>query len=102
MSKIFLYCVPTGQGSGRVKDSTVGGDVMGFALAEDGKCLTSHLSSNEQFSKHDLGLTSDWKHDKYQEHYPDGFELEWVDDPDTHEGWRKAFNLNALLRPIVE
>lgn len=99
MKKIYLYCVPLGTGSGNVQDSTVGGDVMGYALAEDGKCLASHLSSDKWFSQHDLGLTSDWKHDKYNAHYPDGFELEWVDDPDVHEGWKKAFQLNTAQWP---
>lgn len=90
MKKIYLYCVAIHTGRG---------DVMGYALAEDGKCLASHLSSNEDFSKHDLGLNSDWKHDKYNSYYPDGFELEWVDDPDNHEGWKKAFHLNKLEWP---
>lgn len=69
-------------------------DVIGEALAEDGIGLASHLSSNIDFSKHDMGLTSDWKHDTYAEHYPDGYELEWVADPATHKGWQKALALN--------
>jgi hypothetical protein len=85
--KIFLWCVPaSGWGPS---------DVIGYALAEDGTGLASHLSSNELFSKHDMGLTSDWKHKTYKEHYPDGFELVWIDDaerggnPEFEEAYQK-------------
>jgi len=91
MNKIFLYCVPY--------PSIRPGDVLGFALAEDGNCLANHLSSSEGFSQHDMGLTSDWKHDAYDMHYPYGYVLEWVDDPDSHEGWKAAYELNQQSRP---
>lgn len=29
-------------------------DVIGYALAEDGECLAQHLSSNIDWSKHDM------------------------------------------------
>jgi hypothetical protein len=85
-----------GTGSGAVQGSTPGGDVLGYALAEDGKCLARHLSSSVSFSKHDMGLTSDWKHEHYKEHYPDGFELEWIDEDklDGHEGFKAAYQKN--------
>ena len=94
--KIYLYCIHTGTGRGIVRGSTPGGDVMGYALAEDGTILTSHYSSNESFSKHDMGLTSDWKHEIYEEHYPNGFELEWIEESncDEHIGFQKAFAKN--------
>jgi hypothetical protein len=85
MPKIFLWCVPGGWRNG---------DVIGYALAEDGKGLASHLSSSEDFSKHDMGLTSNWKHEAYQAHYPDGFELEWVADFENNEAFKAAFALN--------
>ena len=78
--KIYLAAIPTGGGSGRVHGSRRGGDVLGCALADDGTGLANHLSSSVEFAKHDMGLTSDWKHDYYREHAPNGFELEWVDD----------------------
>ena len=90
-----------------VNGSTVGGDVIGYALADDGHALASHLSSNVGFSQHDMGLTSDWKHDKYKEHFPDGFELEWIDESDLehHEGFKKAFELNtiqAIVNQVIQ
>jgi len=96
--KIYLYCIHIGTGSGCVGGSTPGGDVIGFALAEDGTCLTSHYSSNESFSKHDIGLTSNWKHEIYEEHYPDGFELEWIEESkySEHTGFLKAFENNKV------
>ena len=59
------------------------GDVIGCAIAEDGTPLAGHLSSNEDFLKHGMGLTSSWKHDKYKVHYPDGYELKWLNNLDT-------------------
>lgn len=96
MKTIYLYCVATGQGSGAVNDSTPGGDVLGYALAEDGKGLCSHLSSNSEFSKHDMGLNSKWKHEFYSKKYPDGYKLEWIDekDLDGHEKFQLALKIN--------
>jgi len=84
-TKIYLACLPA-----CLRDD----DVVGFALAEDGFCLASHLSSSISFSKHDMGLTGNWKHDVYAEYYPNGFELVWIDSPETDERWQKALALN--------
>ena len=70
---------------------------MTQALSEDGWGLGSHVSSSESFAKHDIGLTSDWHHDTYRAHYPDGYEVEWVDDPKNHEGVERAYALNQAL-----
>src|SRR5579872_6573447 len=84
-SKIYLTCFPGGFHPS---------DVIGYALAEDGHCLANHISSGVDWSKHDMGLTSDWKHKEYAAHYPNGYELEWVAIPDTHQGWREALEKN--------
>lgn len=97
--KIYLTAFPLGSGSGRVHGSTPGGDVLGSALAEDGTGLCSHLSSSVAFAKHDMGLTSDWKHDFYREQYPDGFELVWIDDAATDPRWQAALTLNHERYP---
>lgn len=39
--------------------------------------VASHASSTPEWAKHDMGIGSDWKHDAYDEMYPDGWELEW-------------------------
>lgn len=95
--KIYLTAFPTGSGSGAVRGSTRGGDVLACALSEDGTVLAEHLSSSVDFAKHDIGLTSDWKRDRYRAHAPDGFELEWVDDRKTHAGWLAALGRNREL-----
>lgn len=77
-----------------VRGSSPGGDVLGYAMAEDGTVLATHLSSSPAFAQHDLGLTSDWQHESYRKHAPDGFELEWVHNVATHEGWQAALALN--------
>ena len=100
--KIFLAAIPLGTGSGAVHGSRPGGDVLGCALSEDGVGFPNHLCSSVAFAKHDMGLTSDWKHEFYREHAPDGYELEWVDDPETHEGWLAAMALNQQRREEAE
>ena len=72
-------------------------DVIGTALCEDGRGLTSHLSSNVSWGKHDMGLTSDWKHDWYDETCPEGWTLEYVEDPDNHEKYKAALKLNKVM-----
>ena len=96
--KIFLTAFPLHSGSGSVHGSRPGGDVLGCALAEDGHVLAEHLSSSMDFAKHDMGLTSDWKHDRYAAYALDGFELEWVDDTNRHAGWIVAFEKNQQLK----
>jgi hypothetical protein len=72
--------------------------IIVVALADDGHCLASHCSSSEGWAKHDIGIGSDWKHDIYNEAYPDGWELVWVEHPLTHEGLLKAYELNQQLQ----
>jgi hypothetical protein len=102
MMKIFLAAIPLGTGSGLVHGSRVGGDVMGAALAEDGTGICEHLSSSVEWAQHDMGLTSDWKHEYYREHAPDGYELIWVDDVASHEGWQAALKLNREKQRAAE
>lgn len=74
-----------------------GGEGPGIGIAEDGAILADHWSSNSYWAQHDLGVTSDWKHDLYKAHYPDGYEVVWVEDAevDGHEGLQKAFALHV-------
>lgn len=74
------------------------GWMSAIAIAEDGNVVAVHTCSNESFMRHDLGLTSDWKHENYNEHYGEGnWELEWVGDLDNHAGLAEALRLNSLL-----
>lgn len=74
-----------------------GNDYLGFAMAEDGSVLGSHLSSNEEWLASDLGATSDRNHEAYADHYPDGFEVEYIpfDNVEKHEGLIEAVKRNA-------
>lgn len=69
MNKIFITYQDGGVRSG---------DVIGYALAEDGDNLASHLCSGQHHVRHDMGITSDWKHETYNKKYPEGYELVWV------------------------
>lgn len=91
MPKIYLFCYPYDEH-----------DFAGLAIAEDGTLLAGHLSSSVDFSKHDMGFTSNWKHEEYKVHYPEGFELEWVDDPNNHEGLASANKLRKAAQQNVQ
>lgn len=91
--KIYLWAAEFQWGHG----DRVHTDYLAYAMAEDGTGLCSHLSSTVGWAKHDVGLTSNWKHDLYDKHYPNGYELVWLDDPEKDEGWKKAFELNKQM-----
>lgn len=87
MEKIFVFI-----NGGRGTDW-----IQGLAMHEDGTVLAQHVSSNETWFEHDMGLNSDWKHEHYREHCPNGFELMHVEDPKNHEGLMAAYALNQLV-----
>ena len=47
------------------------GDLVAVAIAEDGACLASHISSSVGWSKIDMGANGTNKHEAYGEHYED-------------------------------
>lgn len=112
--KIYVWCFRNELGSGAVNGSTRGGDVSGYGMAGDGKVLASHWSSSESFAKHDLGISSDWKHDKYKEHYPEGYELIWLGleeelnifselpGLDVLSGFQEAYRLNQEEKKVLD
>lgn len=68
------------------------------AIADDGHALAGHICSHPGFMKHDLGITSNWKHEIYDKHFGAGnWELEWVEDIEAHPGIVEAFRLNKML-----
>ena len=71
------------------------GDAVGVAITEDGRVLATHVSSNESWSRRDLGMNgeSSPKHKYYDEACPEGWECEFVpirDDRDKHAGLQAA------------
>jgi hypothetical protein len=93
MSKPKIYAFQTGGGLDR--------DVYGMALAEDGQVLTSHLSTNLDYLKGDLGFLETSmgkiKREKFAEHYPDGFEVIWLDNPQEDAGYMAALARNQAM-----
>lgn len=81
-----IYCFNNGGSPGLLS---------AIALAEDGKVLAGHCCSSEHWMHHDLGIVgSNWKHEYYDAHFGKGqWELEWVDEPMTHEGCAAAIAL---------
>lgn len=73
-----------------------GGDGEALAMAEDGTVLGWHLCSSEAWVSHDLGVTTRFHHDEYKAHYPNGFEMEFIEaaDIDSHAGLQAASVLN--------
>lgn len=69
------------------------------ALAEDGALLLEHVAGDDRVGQHDLGVTSELQHEKYSEHYPDGFEVVWLEHPSDDAGWKAATEKQAA--PVV-
>lgn len=88
MKKIFIF-INGGKGSDWVQ---------GMAMCEDGTVVAQHVSSTDYWFAHDMGLTSDWKHDLYAAHCPDGFELVHVEDPRQHPELLAAYKINQAQR----
>lgn len=96
MPKIFVYCLQS--------DAWMG--FIGYALAEDGHCLSSHVSSSVAWSYQDM-IGSGWKVNDYLKHYPEGYELVWLaNDPDRedfkHPDFEAAFAKNQALKRAEE
>lgn len=70
------------------------------ALSEDGYFLAGHICSEDGWIDHDMGITSDWKHDVYNKHYPGGWELVRVTgNIKEHEGLKAAYENHLKLTP---
>ena len=61
-------------------------------IAEDGSALAGHICSHHGYAPHDMGVIENgWKREIYAAHYPDGFEVEYVEvttvaDIEKHAG----------------
>ena len=73
----------------------------GVLMAEDGKCLGSHICTHEGYMRHDLGILEGSRldrHDTFREHYPDGYKMDFVPacDVKEHFGLMQAYELNQI------
>jgi len=85
-------------------DNTGCGDIRdALAMAEDGHVLGRHCSSSRYFCQLDLGIygltiQSVEQVTAYHKHYPDGYQLVWVEDPRMSLDLEKAYELNQALK----
>ena len=88
-----------------VFSNVVGGrEGVCYAMAEDGRVLGSHWCSHEGFAPYDLGVVEGSRPDRhkhYAEHYPDGYEMEFVPaaEIDGHAGLTAAYERNQAATP---
>ncbi|MBO6542330.1 MAG: hypothetical protein JJ939_11555 [Alphaproteobacteria bacterium] len=73
------------------------GWLNGVLIAEDGSVLGGHISSDESYMLHDLGILEDARpdrHDVFKEHYPAGYRMDFVSHYDAadHVGLQAAFD----------
>jgi len=93
---IYVFC--------NNKGCTGGGDWHNMiGIAEDGTGLAGHVCSSHGWAYHDMGIEENgWKRDIYAKHYPSGFVVEYVEDPENHEGCAAAMRLNHEKAPVTE
>ena len=95
MKKIYVFCNGCSPGWHNF-----------LAIAEDGACLAGHVCSHHGYAAHDMGVDENgWKRDIYAKHYPDGYEVEYVEvsgkaDIDAHAALTAA--LDAADRRAAE
>ena len=69
-----------------------------LAMDEDGHVLAEHMCSHHGFIPHDMGIDEDgWKRDDYEKAHPDGWTIEYVEDPKNHAGVDAAWVKNQAL-----
>jgi hypothetical protein len=77
--------------------------VLVEALSDEGLFLAQHACSSEGFGPHDIGATSDWKHEHYRRAYPDGYEVVWVPRSESrnngHAGLNAAYAAHLAYDP---
>lgn len=71
------------------------GWLSGVLIAQDGTVLGGHCCSAEGYMPHDLGIlegTRPDRHEKFREHYPEGYMMDFVgyDDAENHAGLAAA------------
>jgi hypothetical protein len=74
----------------------------GVLLAEDGTGMGGHVCSHEGYMRHDLGILEGSRpdrHEKFREHYPDGYRMDFVSSGDvlSHPGLEAAYQKNQAL-----
>jgi hypothetical protein len=67
--------------------------VIVVALAQDGALVGQHVSSDAGSAEADI---QDEAHTRvYVAHYPDGYRVEWIEDPHAHPGVAAAIDADA-------
>lgn len=61
------------------------------SLSEDGVFLAGHICSDHLYIPHDMGMTSNWKHETYNKYAPEGWELVLTEpmSPEVTEAYKK-------------
>lgn len=78
------------------------GGVYYDVISEDGVFFSQEVFESKEDAHDLLGVGhSTRRHDVYRRYYPDGFEVEAVDDPDNHAGFQKAMQLHRDM-PVEE
>lgn len=78
-----------------------GWNLMAALVSEDGKFLGSHSCSDEGYMRADLGIlkgTRPDRHELFQQHYPDGYRMDFVpyEAIEHHTALQHALKLNKL------
>jgi len=71
------------------------GFMQAILIAQDGTELGGHICSSESYMPHDLGIlegTRPDRHERFREHYPKGYRMEFVgyEAVPNHDGLQEA------------
>ena len=71
-------------------------DNVAMVITEDGNGVINTEANNKIDAMINLGVYGTNFHDQYNELFPQGWSIEWVDDPENHEGVMQATKINRL------
>ena len=63
------------------------------AISNNGTVLAMSTAPSLEEAQTNIGYLGDLQHHHYRKHFPNGYSIEWVDDPNDHEGFLEAYNL---------
>lgn len=69
---------------------------VAIVITEDGNGVIHAEADTKADAMKKTGVIGNNFHKQYDMLFPEGWDIEWVDDPDQHEGVRESVKINLL------